>query len=163
MILSNSAHAKTLDDYLRQRLMFFQVDPLELIVKESNTAKVELGKKLFIETNLSGNRNVSCHTCHNPMMGTSDALPLSQTEDGKGVLRRNSQALFNLGQPGQLFMFWDGRVHYNPVDHIFTTPEPALNGKNPQAAHITSVMTSSPSAQAIFPLLSHEEMRGKKR
>ena len=162
LTLSTVASAKTLDDYLRQRLMFFQVDPLELIAKESNTAKLELGKKLFIETNLSGNRNVSCKTCHNPMKGTSDALPLSQTEDGKGVLRRNSQALFNLGQPGHLFMFWDGRVHYNPVDHIFTTPEPALNGKNPLASHITNVMTSSPSAQAIFPLLSHEEMRGKK-
>lgn len=157
-----SLHAGSVDDYLRQQLTFFQVKPLKSVVSGTNTDKAELGKKLFIETNLSGNRNVSCRTCHNPKTGTSDALPLSQTEDGKGILKRNSQSLFNLGQPGQNFMFWDGRVHYNPETKILTTPEPALNGETPEAVHITRVLTSAASVQAIFPLLSHEEMRGKK-
>lgn len=137
------------------------VKPLEKL-PPANAVQMELGKKLFIETNLSGNRNISCHTCHNSKMGTSDALALSQTEDGRGVLRRNSSSLFNTGGLHNSFMFWDGRVHYGPEKKVFSTPEEALNGPTPKAAHITSVLTSALSAQALFPLLSTEEMKGKK-
>ncbi|MBC7713451.1 MAG: hypothetical protein H7177_08930, partial [Rhizobacter sp.] len=80
----------------------------------------------------------------------------------KGVLKRNSSSLFNIGDKFNTFMFWDGRVHYTPSKKTFETPEAALNGVNPKASNITSVMTSALSAQALFPLVSHEEMRGKK-
>lgn len=161
-ILSTLTQAESIDEYLRKQLEFFGVAKLETLPAEKNLAKVELGKKLFIETNLSGNRNISCHTCHNSKTGTSDALALSQTEDGKGVLKRNSISIFNVGHPNNTFMFWDGRVHFNPKSKVFTTPEAALNGANPLAPQITSVMTSALAAQAIFPLLSTEEMKGKK-
>lgn len=160
--LPTLTRAESLDEYLRKQLEFFGVTKFENLPAEKNVAKVELGKKLFIETNLSGNRNISCHTCHNSKTGTSDALALSQTEDGKGVLRRNSISLFNVGQPHNTFMFWDGRVHFNPKTKVFTTPEATLNGANPVAPQITSVMNSALAAQAIFPLLSTEEMKGKK-
>lgn len=161
LVFSAKTTAIPLDEHLRKQLDFFNVTPLETLPVEKNSFKIELGKKLFIETDLSGNRNVSCHTCHNPKRGTSDALALSQTEDGKGILRRNSSSLFNIGLPQNVFMFWDGRVHYNPSKKIFTTPEPALNGETPAAKHITAVLRNSAAAQALFPLLSHEEMRGK--
>lgn len=86
------------------------------------------------------------------MAGTSDALPLSRTEDSLGILRRNSQTLFNLSEHSN--MFWDGRVHYDKNSNIFTTPEKNL----PKA--ITEVLTSALSAQAIFPIVSKEEMKG---
>lgn len=163
--LASSAHASSIDNYLRSRLDLFGITPykaLELDPSDEARAKFVLGRRLFMDTNLSGNRNISCLVCHHPMKGTSDGLPLSQTEDGQGILKRNSSSLFNVGDKFNTFMFWDGRVQYHPEKKTFTTPEPALNGANPKASSITSAMTSALSAQALFPLVSHEEMRGKK-
>lgn len=155
----------SVDNYLHKKLAFFDITKYEkLPINNSDEykARVELGQKLFIETNLSGNKNVSCFTCHKPGKGTSDGLPLSRTEDGKGILRRNSSSLFNVGDKFNTFMFWDGRVRYQPSLNIFTTPEEMLNGPKPKAPHITGVLKSALSAQALFPIVNHEEMRGKK-
>lgn len=149
------AHAENIDSVLRQRIDFFQINALDPLPPQENRAQIELGRRLFMETNLSGNRNISCLSCHQPRSGTSDALALSRTEDNKGILRRNSQGLFNAGRPGHTFMFWDGRVHFNEKTHTFTTPEKNL------PAEITNVLTSALSAQALFPMVSMEEMKGR--
>lgn len=151
-----------LDPVLHERLRSLNIHPLEVPPKNPNRFQVELGKKLFSDTILSGNKRVSCQTCHTPDKGTSDSLPMSQTEDGKGILRRNAPSLFNVGVENKSFMFWDGRIHYNSKDRIFTTPEAALNGSNPKALSIASAMTSALSAQALFPLVNQMEMMGKK-
>lgn len=160
-----SAYASSVDNFIRSRLELFDITPYQTLPLEQSDefqSKMMLGRRLFMDTNLSGNRNMSCLVCHHPMKGTSDGLPLSQTEDGKGVLRRNSSALFNVGDKFNTFMFWDGRVHYNPEKKVFTTPEPALNGVNPKSPEITRAMKSSLAAQALFPLVNTEEMKGKK-
>ncbi len=151
-----------LDPILRDSLEYFNIRPLKAPPLNPNRAQVELGKKLFSDPLLSGNQRKSCRTCHDPEKGTCDSLPLSQSEDGKGILKRNSQQIFNLGLGNKPFMFWDGRVHYNFKDKVFTTPEVSLNGKNPKAQNITSVLTSALSAQALFPLVNPVEMQGKK-
>ncbi len=163
--VSPTVVAETIDEYLHKQLEFFGVtkyEPLPVNNTDEHRTKVMLGRRLFMDTNLSGNKNISCLTCHHPMMGSSDNLGLSQTEDGKGVLKRNSSSLFNVGDKFNTFMFWDGRVHFHPAKKVFTTPEPALNGATPLAKNITSVMTSALSAQALFPLVSMEEMKGRK-
>lgn len=164
--MSTSAlHASSIDTYVRSRLEFFNITPykaLEIDQSDEARAKFVLGRRLFMDTNLSGNRNISCLVCHHPMKGTSDGLALSQTEDGLGILKRNSSSLFNVGDKFNTFMFWDGRVQFHPENQSFTTPEPALNGVNPKAPQITAALSSALSAQALFPLVSHEEMRGKK-
>lgn len=164
-LISTIAHADSLDNFIRNRLELFDITPYETQVPEQSDefqAKMKMGRILFMDTTLSGNRNMSCMVCHHPMKGTSDNLPLSRTVDGKGVLKRNSPGLYNVGDKQSTFMFWDGRVHFHPTKKVFTTPEPALNGANPKAAEITKVMTSALAAQAIFPLVNHEEMSGKK-
>ena len=40
-------------------------------------AKVELGRLLFFDKILSGNRDVSCAPCHHPLSHTADGLSLS--------------------------------------------------------------------------------------
>jgi len=40
---------------------------------------------LFYDKILSGNRNISCGTCHHPKHGTSDGLPLGIGEGGVGL------------------------------------------------------------------------------
>ncbi len=37
-------------------------------------AKVALGRALFFDKILSGNRNIACATCHHPDLGTTDVL-----------------------------------------------------------------------------------------
>jgi len=43
---------------------------------ENEEAKVELGRLLFFDRILSGNKNIPCATCHHLLKGTGDALSL---------------------------------------------------------------------------------------
>lgn len=160
--VSYSAFSDELDHLLRNRIEFYNIRPIQVLPQNPNRAQVELGKFLFAEKNLSGNRRISCQTCHDPMTGTSDARPMSQTENNKGILRRNSPGLFNVGLSTHPFMFRDGRVHFDSSTKILTTPEEALNGASPKAYEIASVLTSALSAQALFPLVTSDEMMGLK-
>lgn len=148
----------------------FNLKSLDNVVVQNSSAYL-LGSKLFSDKILSGNRNISCRECHSPVLGTSDGLPFSIGEGGIGLgsLRlqekahttpRNSPALYNLGYKDIPNMFWDGRVEWNGKS--FKTPEKALNGTNPKRSDIVNALKSVLAAQVIFPLTSHEEMRGQK-
>jgi cytochrome c peroxidase len=54
-------------------------------VSHPNPAQVALGQALFFATELSGNRDVSCATCHHPQFGWSDGLPLAIGAGGTGL------------------------------------------------------------------------------
>jgi cytochrome c peroxidase len=159
--LTNKSSADELDHLLRNRIEFYNLRPIEKNPPNPNRDLVTLGKFLFSEKNLSGNRRISCQTCHNPATGTTDRLPLSQSENGKNILGRNAPSLFNVGLKTRTSMFWDGRVKYDSKTNVFTTPEEALNGPNPKAREITENLKSALSAQAIFPLVAHNEMLGE--
>ncbi|WP_419168341.1 cytochrome-c peroxidase [Halobacteriovorax sp.] len=145
-------------------------------VKKPQGKKVELynlGKALFNEKEISGNRNISCADCHMPEFGSGDKLPVGIGEGGKWqgdqrligkghVIPRNSQPLYNLGDENMEHMFWDGRVHYRKDWDVYTTPVEALNGDYPERWDITENLGSALAAQALFPITSHEEMRGVK-
>lgn len=125
-----------------------------------------LGREFFFEKNLSGNKNISCADCHHPRTMTTDKLPFSLGEGAKGIeitsggrqqhkgkiIPRNSPALFNLHNVPVLF--WDGRVSLDEVTGEFITPGKLSEGFAP-------VLKNALAAQALFPLLSHEEMRGE--
>lgn len=135
--------------------------------------KVELGRMLFFDKVLSGNRNISCATCHHPTHASGDgvALPLGEGPRGLGPLRRpgkrpseavtgrvprNSPALFNLGTHEYEKMFHDGRVETDPDGYYaggFITP---AKWKLPTG--LDNVL----AAQAMFPVTSPVEMAGDK-
>ena len=134
-------------------------------------ALVRLGQALFFDKELSGNRNISCATCHHPASGTGDALPVSIGEGGVGLaenrevgtghlIPRNAPHIFNSGVAGVRSMFWDSRVTFDAVTGALKTPEPGLNGPNPTLAAIAAQLRSALAAQAMFPVTSAEEMRG---
>lgn len=166
VILSSFAFADEMDDLLMARIKQFRLKPygdLKYENTEAFKARANLGRFLYTDGRIAGNQNMNCMICHHAMLGTTDRLPLSQTQNRSGVLKRNSSTLFNIGDESNVhFMFWDGRVHYNTATKVFTTPEPALNGENPIAKHITSVMTSAASMQAIFPMITSDEMMGER-
>jgi cytochrome c peroxidase len=135
--------------------------------------KVELGRQLFFDKILSGNRNISCATCHHPKHGSSDGLALPFGEGPRGLgperspgtrkaeavhtrIPRNSPALFNLGAKEFTRLFHDGRVEADPQGHYeggFITP---AKWKLPEG--LDSVL----AAQAMFPVASPDEMAGQK-
>ncbi len=68
--------------------------------------RTELGKKLFFDPRLSGDKNMSCATCHNPLFGWSDGLPTAKGSKSK-VLKRASPTIVNSGYNS--IQMWDGR------------------------------------------------------
>ena len=126
-------------------------------------ALAQLGQALAFDRILSGNRDISCMTCHLPVHGTSDARSLSVGQGATGLgparthpagvfIPRNAPPLFNLTSLETLF--WDGRVSRDAQGAFHT----------PAGTHLTSQMTrtfefGALSALALFPVLNRAEMR----
>ena len=70
-----------------------------------NKARVELGKALFFEPRLSRNADMSCASCHNPLLGWSDGLPTSKGSKGH-MLSRAAPTIINTAFNS--FQMWDG-------------------------------------------------------
>ena len=137
-----------------------------------STAKVELGRALFFDKMLSGNRNIACATCHHPDLGTTDGLALGLGEGPKGLglerragsdkatgvhgrVPRNALALFNLGAHEFTRLFHDGRVE--------TDPEGYYEGGfiSPAKWRLPPGLDNVLAVQAMFPVGSHTEMAGQ--
>ena len=69
---------------------------------------IAIGKQLFNDKRLSGNRQKSCASCHDPEKGFTDRLPVSIGFDGHQRLDRNAPTL--LYSAYQFDQFWDGRA-----------------------------------------------------
>ena len=79
--------------------------------------QADLGRYLFFDPLLSGDRDLSCAQCHHPDLGFADARPTSRGRGGHGLgpqrrggvaLRRAAPTLWNVGFLTRLF--WDGRA-----------------------------------------------------
>ena len=119
----------------------------------STPVRVALGRTLFWDPILSGDRDVACATCHHPRFGYAENRDLSIGASGVGLgdrrrfaqggtmsfVKRNSQTVLNVGfngieeggghMPARAPMFWDVRAN-------------------------------SLEQQALIPLKTLEEMRG---
>jgi cytochrome c peroxidase len=130
-------------------------------------AEVVLGQELFWDAELSGNRNISCGTCHHPRFGTGDGVSLALGEGGVGLgperrpdpadmpeqrIPRNAPALFNLGILDLRSLFHDGRIEAD-------TARPS-GFRTPLEDEMVSGFASLLSAQSMFPVLSPDEMAG---
>ena len=84
------------------------------------SAKVDLGKKLFFDTRLSGGTKRSCATCHQPERAFTDGRRGASSLDGTTELL-NAPSLLNLAWSNQLFH--DGRSKSledqarHPIEH----------------------------------------------
>jgi len=119
----------------------------------STPARVALGRVLFWDPILSGNRDVACGTCHHPRFGYAENRDLSIGVSGTGLgerrrfeagsaipfVKRNSQTILN--------------VAFNGIDEAGAYA-PAV------APMFWDVRALSLEQQALVPLKSLEEMRG---
>lgn len=152
---------ETLDSQLREVLANAGISPLAL-GPTPDAAKVKLGEALFFDKELSGNRDISCATCHHPLLHTADSLSLSFGTGGHGLgtartmgngrtlIPRNATEIFNRGVTEWQVIFWDGRVSGSPATG-FTTPA---------GAALPPGLDNVLAAQAMFPVTSEDEMRG---
>jgi cytochrome c peroxidase len=69
--------------------------------------KIALGKRLYLDTQLSKNGKISCNSCHNLKTFGVDNEPTSPGHDGQRG-GRNSQSSFNAALHAT--QFWDGRA-----------------------------------------------------
>ncbi|HEX2209290.1 MAG TPA: cytochrome c peroxidase [Longimicrobium sp.] len=69
-----------------------------------DSAAVKLGHRLFFDTRLSGNGQVSCGTCHKPELQFQDGVALAS-----GVGRTDRRTMPIAGTQYAPFLFWDGR------------------------------------------------------
>jgi cytochrome c peroxidase len=89
--------------------------------------KVNLGKLLFYDPILSGERDISCYTCHIPSIGYSDGISLSVGPGGQGlsgnrvagagrpIAIRNSTSIVNGGYVGLANSTQNLDVHNAPM------------------------------------------------
>lgn len=132
---------------------------------------VALGEALFADVDLSGNRNISCLSCHDTAHGTVDGLPFSIGTGAAGIgsvrrqingtslpTARNAPSLYNLGRTNQIRAFLDGRVSFN--NRVIASTVNEISGANPTRADISTVFTNAYDVQPMFPLLSTTEMLG---
>lgn len=132
---------------------------------QTNLQWAKLGRDLFYDPILSGNKTVACATCHHPAFGTSDGVALAFGDGGIGLgpkrvpdptnlpeqrIPRNAPALFNLGFPEFSSLFHDGRVELLPDGQIRTPLGPV-----PDVGALPIL-----SALSGFPVLSPDEMAG---
>ncbi len=100
----------------------------------ASEAKETLGKLLFFDPILSGNKDVACATCHHPKNGYTEFLDISIGPNSKGLgskrkfnvpndipfVKRNAQTIINAAfnginennryNPETATMFWDKRI-----------------------------------------------------
>lgn len=129
--------------------------------RQHDPTEVAFGKALFFDPLLSGNRNISCASCHNPAYGTGDGLALGVGEGGIGagqdrrigtaktLQSRNAPALWNLGARQVRRLFHDGRVEQRGAGFV-----------TPAGAQLPAGINSLLAAQALFPLIARSEMAG---
>lgn len=148
-------------------------DLLGIVIKEQGITRLDLrqtldnnlvmlGKALFFDKVLSGNRDISYASCHHPTLSGGDALPVAIGTGGVGLgsnrilgrdrnlIPRNSPEIFNRGSAAWKSMFWDSRVAVN-VDGDFVSP-----ARDQLPEGLNSVL----AVQALFPVTSRNEMRG---
>ncbi|UWQ19468.1 methylamine utilization protein MauG [Jannaschia sp. M317] len=127
-----------------------------------------VGQLLFYDPILSGNRNISCATCHHHDTFSGDALSLGIGEGGRGIGRkrtagegpdairkrvpRNAPALWNVGAKEFTTFFHDGRVSHSDAYET--------GYDSPAEEWLPQDMPTLLSVQALFPLTAQFEMAG---
>jgi cytochrome c peroxidase len=155
---------QSLDVQLREQVQRWgAVLPIAAIPAQ-DPALVALGRALFFEKVLSGNRDVACASCHDPATHGSDGLSLAVGTGGVGLgtarlpgsgrqfVPRNSPSLLNQGLTFP-YLFWDGRL----AERGFNGPEDASLGVT-----FPPGLNGVLATQAMLPVLNRTEMRGER-
>ena len=148
---------------------------------EGDTPLARLGRDLFFDPILSGDKNISCATCHHPAFAMADGRTLSIGAGGHGLgegrvflpqVTVSTDTRFNLnGVLANPFIdsfiprnsptvinaavarsqFWDSKVERKASDGLVRTPDDAVTDLG---------LSDTAIAQAMLPIVSRREMAG---
>lgn len=108
--------------------------------------KIELGKKLFYDPQLSADGKISCASCHSPYNAFAHTDHALSHGIHDSIGRRNAPALMNLAwQP--VFM-WDGAIHHLDMQALFPLTHPAEMGET--LPHILNKLKNFPAYTTAF-------------
>lgn len=151
-----------LDLQLRQQLGQWGAVPIGATAPQSQ-AQVDLGRALFFDKELSGNRDVSCASCHDMTLAAMDGMSLAIGTGGSGAgasrtlgagrqfVPRNAPSMVNSGI-GLVYSLWDGRINQEGG--------PSSTFKAPAGVVLPAGLGNVLAAQAMLPVLNRVEMRG---
>lgn len=110
-------------------------------------ARIELGRKLFLDRRLSHNGTLSCAMCHVPEQGfTSHELATPIGLEGRS-LRRNAPTLYNVAYATRLFH--DGRE--TSLENQVWSPLLARNEMgNPSVGYVIEKIQTLPDYEGLF-------------
>lgn len=110
-------------------------------------AKVELGRRLFMDRRLSPNGTMSCAMCHVPEQGfTSNELGTAIGLEGRS-LRRNAPALYNAAYLSRLFH--DGR-EISLENQVWGPLLAANEMGNPSVGYVVEAIRALPDYTGLF-------------
>ncbi|WP_085757415.1 cytochrome c peroxidase [Oceanicoccus sagamiensis] len=124
-----------------------EVYSIEACEKVADRKLFILGEKFFKSKELSGERDVSCETCHIEEVGFSDGIPIAVGVGGEGeseerlysgggiLVQRNAFSLFNRGHPQ--FKNFFGMEKLIPIKIFFIA---RLGWKYPQSLTLHSLL-----------------------
>ncbi|HEX8376538.1 MAG TPA: cytochrome-c peroxidase [Pedobacter sp.] len=149
----NGGQQKTVSDSIDETVTALPLQVKSPPDNPSTPQKIELGKLLFYDPILSGDKDVSCASCHHPEYGYAEGLELSIGVNGTGLgemrrfnepndipfTKRNSQSILNTAFNGI-----DTKGNYDPK----------------KAPMFWDLRTQSLELQSLKPITSLEEMRG---
>ena len=116
-----TGNSAILDTQLRQELGGWGAVPIGAVATQDQNL-VDLGRALFFDKELSGNRDVACASCHDMTLSAIDGMSLAVGTGGSGVgasrtlgsgrqfVSRNAASMLNAGI-GLTYSLWDGRVN----------------------------------------------------
>ncbi|MFK7771208.1 MAG: cytochrome-c peroxidase [Saprospiraceae bacterium] len=144
--ISNKQSSLDLHDALPQAV----ITPMDNL---PNPQKIELGKFLFYDPILSGDKDVACATCHHPQNGYAEYRDLSIGVNGQGF---GSKRHFN--EPNKIpFVKRNAHTILNTAFNGIDT----TNSYSPEEAPMFwDMRASSLEEQALIPIQAFEEMRG---
>jgi cytochrome c peroxidase len=100
--------------------------------------QVELGRLLFFDPILSGDRTISCASCHKPAYAFADTTALSPGVSGrKGT--RNTPSAMNIAI--QDIFFWDGRARTLEEQALAPIANPVVNS-DPTREHLAEAIAA---------------------
>lgn len=159
-----SLSSSSLDVELSRLINAHQINAIKTENSQSSE-KVKLGQLLFFDKALSGSKDIACATCHHPNTHSGDDLSLSIGVGGQGIgytrvlgearrlIPRNAPEIFNRGAQDWRSMFWDGRVEIDMDGEKISPADEKLPSK---------LLDNVVAMQAMFPVTSRQEMRGRK-
>lgn len=119
----------------------------------STPEAVELGRALFYDPILSGNKDVACATCHHPDYAYAESQELSIGVNGVGLGERRE-----FGSPNDIS--FARRNAHTVLNTAFNGIDPDNNYHPEKAPMFWDLRTQSLELQALEPIKNFEEMRG---